>query len=298
MIIYTLKNHPEMEKRITQYLGADEGGFDEGVFKNGEYYLKLRDAVAGKKAVVLAVIKNCQDDIFKLLFLLNALKSNRASKVILMAPYFPYSRQDRVNEPGEPVSVELIASILSAAGADRIIALDIHNYKGLGKAKKFVKNILCWDLMADFIARQIDSSWVVVAPDKGAKKRADYFAKSLKIKEVAYLKKIRPEPGRAEIKELVGADVREKKALIVDDMIDTGGTLIAAANFLKERGARQISAAATHGLFSDNALEKINLSIIKTVYITDTMPIDSRASGKLEIVEISGLIQDTLKKYV
>jgi len=298
MIFYTFKNHPELEKRVAQYLGGDEGSFDDKVFKNGEYYLKINDNAGGKKIIVLAILKDFQDEIFKLLFLLNALKSNKASKVVLMMPYFPYSRQDRVNEPGEAISVELMANLFSSAGADKIFTIDIHNHKGLGKAKKHVKNILDWDLMVGMILRKIDSSWVIVAPDKGAKKRVDYFAKALKINEVAYLKKHRPEAGKTEIKELVGASVRDKKVIIVDDMIDTGGTLIAAANFLRDQGARQISAAATHGLFSDGALEKINLSILKSVYVTDTLPIDSHASGKLEVIEINELIQEALKKYV
>lgn len=297
MILYALGTHPKLEHEIIKKTQAETGSFKEKVFNNGEYHLKINQDVKGKKAVIFAVINEPKEQVMKILFLINALKSNKASKIILVLPYYPYSRQDRVNEPGEPISAELMSGIYTGAGANKIITLDIHNRRGLGKFKKYVVNIDTSDLICEKVKKAIDSSWIVVAPDHGAKKRAGVAAKYLKIKKIAYLKKTRPKPGEAKILEISGDSVKCEKAVIIDDMIDTGGTLIKAANFLRERGAKQVMAACTHGIFSQNALKNINQSVIMKVFATDSLPIDQPASGKLVSIGCADLLAKAIKKY-
>lgn len=298
MYIYSLNNHPRLEQEVIKKSGLRPGSFEERVFNNGEYYLRINEDVKGRKAVVLAVVTDPQGDIFKINFLLNALKSNKASKVILILTYYPYSRQDRVDKPGEPVSSELMAGQYVVSGADKIITFDIHNPRAIGHYRRYFKNIELYDLIADKVSPHIDSSWVAVAPDKGAVKRVGSIAKILKIKKTAHLKKMRPEPGKAKILEIIGAPIKDEKVLIIDDMIDTAGTLVKAAEFIRGLGAKQIIAAATHGIFSRDAIKRINLSGIKKVIITDSLPQEGRASGKLDIVDISGEIEKAIKKYV
>ncbi|NIP33268.1 ribose-phosphate pyrophosphokinase [Candidatus Saccharibacteria bacterium] len=297
MILYTLETHSILEKEIIKKTQAESGSFFEKVFNNGEYYVKLNQEVKGKKAVIFSVVTEPKDQVMKILFLINALKSNKATKIILVIPYYPYSRQDRVHEPGEPISAELMAGLFHGAGANKIVTLDIHNRRGLGKFKKYLLNIDTTELISENLKKAIDSSWVVVAPDAGAKKRASSVAKHLKIKKVAFLKKTRPKPGQAKILEISGDSVKDEKVIIIDDMIDTGGTLIKAANFLRERGAKQVMAACTHGIFSQNALKNINQSVIMKVFATDSLPINQSGSGKLVNVGCGDLLAKTIKKY-
>jgi len=298
MYLYTLGTHPDLEKQVMLKTGLKPGSFQDKVFKNGEYFVKVDQDVSGKKVAILSVIIDPCEEIFRLLFLLNALKSNKASRVSLVLPYYPYSRQDRVSHPGEPISAELIAAITAAAGADRIISVDIHNPRGLGKYKRKLQNIKPYEIMASALEKTIDSSWVLVAPDKGAEKRVRELARVLKIKKTAYLKKERPRPGEAKITDISGDQVNAEKTLIVDDMIDSGGTLIEAANFIRQRGAKMISAVCTHGIFSNDALKRINRSVIKNVYCSDTLPIIKKDSGKLIIIPINSLVAKAIKKNV
>jgi len=296
MIFFSFKTHPELEKAVMKKIDAKAGDFIDKTFANGEYYLKLKNEVKGKRAIILAAITEPREQLMKLLFLINALKSNKASRVIICLPYFPYSRQDRVTEPGEPISAELVLNLIIAAGANKIITLDIHNRRGLGKQRKYLKNIETAELVAEHVKKSLDTSWVVAAPDFGAKDRVNEIAKLLKIKSVAYLKKTRPQPGEAKILDIEGSPVKDKKVIIIDDMIDTGGTLIEAANFLRARGARQVMAACTHGIFSRDALKNINQSVIMKVWATDSLPL-STSSGKLSVVSCAETLARAIMKY-
>lgn len=298
MYFYSLNTNPNLEKAVQNFLKLTPGQVEEKVFNNGEYYVRLKQEVKKKKVVVMASITDLETQIFRLLFLANALKSNGAAKITLVLPYFPYSRQDRVTRSGEPVSSELMASLYPTSGFSKVLTIDIHNLKGLGKWKKYVKNLDSCEAVSQALKNHIDSSWNIVAPDFGAKKRADRLAKALKIKNIAYLTKERPEPGKARILTIGGAPVSNKKVLIIDDMIDTGGTLIKAANFLHEKGAKQVMAACTHGIFSSDAIKRINESVIKKVFVCDSLPLDQKNSGKLEIISCANLIAQALKKYV
>jgi ribose-phosphate pyrophosphokinase len=298
MIVYTLGTHPNLEKEIIQKIQAEAGSFTEKLFNNGEYCLKLGQDVKGKKAVVLAIITNPKEQAAKVQFLLNALKSNKASKIILVMPYFPYSRQDRVHEAGQPISCELMASLYTAAGASKIITLDIHRRAGLGKSKKAVKNIDTTELISEAIKKHIDSSWVLVAPDFGAKKRVNSVTKDLKIKNIAYLKKTRPRPGEAKILEISGDSVKDKKVMIIDDMIDTASTLIKASNFLREAGAKQVMASATHAIFSSDAIKKINQSVIMKVFCSNSLPLGRAGSGKLVVFPCADTLVKAIIKHV
>jgi ribose-phosphate pyrophosphokinase len=298
MFIYTLGTHPVLEKQIIKKTGFEPGSFFEKTFRNGEYYLKIDQDVRGKKVVVFSVITQPQEQIMKILFLLNAIKSNKASKIVLVLPYYPYSRQDRVREAGEPISAGLMAGLFASAGADRIITIDIHNPQGLGKYKKKVKNIKPFDMLSASINQAIDSSWVLGAPDKGAEKRVRELAKVLNVKKIAYLRKERPQPGKARVTGITGDPVSGEKVLLVDDMIDSGNTIIEAANFIRNRGAKVISVVCTHGIFSQGAWLRLNQSVIKNVYCTDTMPIDSKSSGKLIIIPSADLLARSIKKNV
>lgn len=296
-IIFSLGTHSQFEKKIFKSLNFEIGQFEDRVFSNGEYYARLKSDVADKICVMLAVITEPVGELMKLLVIINALKANGAKKIVIVMPYFIYSRQDRVDKPGAPVTRDLVANLLASAGADRIITVDLHNPSGAGIMKKII-NLSPLGSMSPAIKNYVDSSWTIAAPDRGAIKRARDLAAALKIKKIIELTKARPRPGEARIVGIAGAPAKDQKILIIDDMIDSGGTLIQAANFLKERGAMLIAAACTHGIFSGAAADTINRSVLKKVFASESLPQCPKCSGKISYYPIDSLIAQGIKKYV
>ncbi|MDD4995476.1 MAG: ribose-phosphate diphosphokinase [Patescibacteria group bacterium] len=296
-IIFSLGTHPQLEKKIFKLLNFEIGQFEDRVFGNHEYYARIKSDVKNKICILLAVITEPVGEFMKLLVIVNAFKSNGAKKIAVVMPYFIYSRQDRVDKPGAPVTRDLAANLLASAGADRIITVDLHNPSGLGIIKKII-NLSPLGSMPPAVKNYVDSSWTIAAPDHGAVKRARDLAAVLKIKKIIELTKARPRPGEARIVGITGAPAKDQKILIVDDMIDSGGTLIQAANFLKERGAMQIAAVCTHGIFSGAAADSINRSVIKKVFASESLPQCPKCSGKISYYPIDSLIAQGIKKHV
>ncbi len=242
-------------------------------FKDGELYVKV-PKVKGK-VTVIASLHPPAENILELLFVLDALKRQNAD-IHLIITYFGYTRQDRINLPGEAVSAQVIANMLKGV---KITAFDVH-----GELNKFLRfnNIIPVKQFLPFIPKDV----VIVAPDEGAVQHANYWQKCLN-SPVVFLKKSRPSHDVVEIHSIDG-NVKGRDVLIIDDMISTGSTVIKAAEFLKKSGAKDIYVAATHGVFADNALSKLSKSPIKKIFVTDTLP--QKRHRLVRVVSIKKLI--------
>lgn len=246
-------------------------------FKDGELYVKV-PKVKGKVTVV-ASLQPPAENILELAFILDALKRQNAD-IHLIITYFGYSRQDRINLPGEAVSAKVIANALKGV---KITAFDVH-----GRLSRFLRfnNIIPVKQFLPFIPKDV----VIVAPDEGAVQHAKYWQKCLDA-EIVFLKKSRPSHDVSEITSIKG-NVKGRNVLIVDDMISTGGTVIKAAEILKKSGAKNIFVAATHGVFADNALSKLSKSPIKRIFVTDSLP--QRKHRLVKVVSIRNLLSKVL----
>jgi len=246
-------------------------------FKDGELYVKV-PKLKGKVAVI-ASLHPPAENILELLFVLDALKRQNAD-IHLIITYFGYTRQDRINLPGEAVSTKVIADMLKGV---KITAFDVH-----GRLSNFLQfnNIIPVKQFLPFISKNI----VIVAPDEGAVQHAKYWQKCLNA-PVVFLKKSRPSHDVSEITSIKG-NVKGRNVLIVDDLISTGGTVIKAAEFLKKSGAKDIFVAATHGVFAGDALKRLEKSPIKKIFVTDSLP--QRKHRLLKVVSIKGLLKNII----
>ncbi len=267
-------------------LKGRKGRYSVDTYPSGEMRINILDNVKGKKIYVIGSVLPDANSILELMILADGLKV-KGAKVEIILPYLTYLRQDKPHK-GEPFAARVICRILNTADVERVYVLDAHTTK-LNRYFKF-HNAIPLSIFANELSGIKDA--VVIAPDKGGKSRARAFAKMIGCK-VAYIEKKRLAPGKAKILHFKG-DVREKNAIIMDDMIDTGGTVIKSADILLKKGAKEIYVAATHGLFSGNALQRLEKSKIKKIIITNTVPVKLK-SRKLKIIKIEPLVENLIK---
>ncbi|MBW2992259.1 ribose-phosphate diphosphokinase [Candidatus Woesearchaeota archaeon] len=271
-------------KEIANRIKVRKGRFVIKRFSDNEIYVKINENVKNKAVWVLGSTNPPADNILELIFLLEVLKREKA-RVNLLIPYFGYARQDRVIA-GESFSSKVICNLLNSFRPSKIVIIDMHSMR----LRKFLdfKNKVPYELFYD-IAKKAD---VIVAPDKGALDDAEQLSRIAKV-SLACIEKYRPKKERVEIVKIKG-DIKNKKVLINDDMISTGSTIIEAAKFLMKKGAKEISVAVTHGIFSDDAIRRIGKSPIKRVYVTSTIP-QKKKSKKIKIIDISNYIEKIIR---
>lgn len=287
----------KLAKDVAQILGKDA---DETVtvFADGEKRIVIPENL--RKRDVFIIQPTCppvDSNIMELLLIIDAAKRSSASEITAIIPYFGYSRQDRKDRPRVPISASLVAGLIEYAGADRILTVDIHSEQEPG----FVK--IPWDVLYGSysflpeLKKHFGKNLVVASPDKGGVPKATFFADLLDADGVAIVFKERDvhQKNESEAFEMIG-DVKGKDVLLVDDMIDTAGTICDAAKLIKERGAKSISAAATHGLFSDPAPERIKKSPLDMIFVTDTVPIrkEMLTNPKVKVVSIAKLLAEAI----
>lgn len=276
--LFTTGTNPSIERTLLRSGKFRRGKIDCQQFADGEWYIRVREPVRGIEPVVLASTFPPADNIVKLLILLHTLRENSARPATLLIPYFGYARQDRRTRAGEGTAAHLLIDLIGNPWlVGRVVLIDIHNSKILRQFRVPVKNLdpsflLVHKTLSLIRANGGIRNWVVVAPDKGAIRRARSFANLIGGVGVAWCEKYRPRPNIATIRTYHGPSVRSKSVLIVDDMIDTGGTLVKTIQFLKKSGVRELYVAATHGVFSGNALERLRKAGVKSLLVTDTIP--------------------------
>jgi ribose-phosphate pyrophosphokinase len=230
----------------------------------------------------------------ELLIMLDAFRRASARRITCVIPYYGYARQDKKVKPREPVTARLIANLITVSGASRILTVDLHAQQIQGFFDLPVDHLYGGPMIADYLVKKglCDADTVVVSPDVGGVARARALAEMLST-PIAIIAKRRPEPNKAEIMEIIG-DVQDKVAVMIDDMIDTGGSIVQGAAALKKRGARNIFACCTHPVLSGNALERLDASPIEEIVVTDTIPVDGKKSGKITILSVAPLLANAI----
>ncbi|MCD6087235.1 MAG: ribose-phosphate pyrophosphokinase [Candidatus Hydrothermae bacterium] len=265
-------------------------------FSDGEIRVQILENVRGDDVFIVQSTQPPADNLMELLLLIDAARRASASRVTAVIPYFGYARQDRKDQPRVPISSKLVANLIERAGADRVLTVDLHADQIQGFFDIPVDNLYATPIFREYFGHLDPNRYVIVSPDIGSIKRARHMANKLGNLPIALVDKRRPSPNRAEVINIVG-EVSGKDLLIVDDIIDTGSTLCEAAKALKEKGANLIRAAATHGLFSGNAGEKIDRAPIDEVVVTDTLTVDEgKRPGKLNILGIANLLGEAIRR--
>lgn len=268
--LIALSANYELAEEIAECIGVPLAECEVNRFADGEINIQMKETVRGHDVFVIQPTSNpVNENLMELLIMCDALKRASAKSINLIIPYYGYSRQDRKSRSREPITAKLVADLLQAAGATRVLAIDLHAPQIQGFFNIPIDNFFGLPVLAKYFVEKKCENLVVVSPDHGGAVRAREFAKVFG-STIAIIDKRRPEPNRAEVMNIIG-DVAGKTCLIVDDIVDTAGTMTAGAKALMEAGAKEVYAACTHGLLSGNAVEKINNSPIKEMVVTNTV---------------------------
>jgi ribose-phosphate pyrophosphokinase len=289
--IFTGSANPALAEELCGCLGIPLGKASLRQFSDGEIYLQIQENVRGTDVfVVQPTCPPVDRHLMQLLLMIDALKRSSAERITAVLPYYGYARQDRKDKPRVPISAKLIASLIERAGADRILALDLHAAQIQGFFDVPVDHLFASPVMIDYFKPQETPHLTVVSPDAGGVERARAFAKRLKV-PLAIIDKRREDVNVAEVMHIIGR-VRGRNCLIVDDLIDTGGTLVKATEALLDKGAISVSACATHAVLSGQAVQRIESSQLKEVVLTNSIPLseEARRSGKIRSLSIGKLL--------
>ena len=295
--IFSGNAHASLAQSLCQHLGQPLGSAKVERFADGEVYVEINQNVRGVNCfVVQPTCTPVNDNLMELLVMTDALKRSSANPIVAVIPYFGYARQDRKTRPRTPISARLAADLLTAAGVHRVLAMDLHAGQIQGFFNIPVDHIYAMPVMMEYLKTKFGSETVIVSPDAGGVERARAFSKRLDA-GLAIIDKRRPAPNVAELVHIIG-DVRGRDAIIIDDMVDTAGTLCAAAKGLTDKGARAVYACISHGLLSGPALERIHASTIKELIITDSIPPrpEVKASPKVRVLSVAHLLGEAVKR--
>lgn len=298
--IFSGNAHPELAGDIARYLNLQVGPAMINRFADGEIQVRINESVRGCDVyVVQSLCRPVNDHIMELLVMLDAMRRSSPRTITAVLPYFAYARQDRQDKPRSPISAKLLADLIVTAGADRVMAMDLHAAQLQGFFSRPLEHLYGTRALVDRMKLLIDGrteEYVVVAPDAGGVERARWVSSRLGC-GLAIIDKRRPRPNVSEVMHVIG-DVEGRHALIVDDMIDTAGTLCSAASALKKNGTRDVYAFATHGLLNGPAVERIATSDLTGVYVTDTIPLQDAAKDcdRIHTVEVGSMIGEAIRR--
>ena len=299
LMLFSGRSHPVLAQRIADQLNIELGDVKPKTFANGETYCRYKESIRGADVFIVQTChgRATNDYLWELQVMVQAAKLASANRITAIMPWFPYSRQDKKSAPREPITAKLLADVLDAAGADRVLTMDLHAGQIQGFFRIPVDHMTALPLFARYYRETLGlhgEGVVAVSPDPGRAKMATKFAQMLDA-DFALMNKQRPAHDIASVTEVVG-DVRGKVAIMSDDIIVTGGTLVAGAQALLDAGATKVYACATHGLFPDDALEKLAGSELAGITVTDTVPIpELNRPDKLSVLTISGILAETIE---
>ncbi len=296
--LFTLSANRELAEEISKFSGLPLGKCEVLHFADGEINVNIDETVRGCDVfVVQPTSAPANDHLMELLIMCDALKRASAKSINLIVPYYGYSRQDRKAKSRQPISAKLVADLIETAGANRVIVMDIHAAQIQGFFNIPMDNLMGLSTLANYILDKKLENICVVSPDHGGVTRARELAKVLEA-PIAIIDKRRPEPNKAEVMNIIG-DVNGKNCVMIDDMIDTAGTICAAADALKKNGALDIYACATHGVLSGPAIDRIKASSLKEVVITNTIAQpEEKKIEKIKILSVGKLLGHAIKRIV
>jgi ribose-phosphate pyrophosphokinase len=295
---FTGNAHKVLAQEIAAYLDIPVGDAAVTKFSDGEIMVQINENVRGTDVFVLQpACMPVNRHIMELLLMVDALKRASARRITAVIPYYGYARQDRKVQPRVPISAKLMADLITAAGTNRVLTMDLHAAQIQGFFNIPVDNLYAAPVLLDYVREEYNfKNLIIVSPDAGGVERARAFAKSLEC-SIAIIDKRREVANISQIMNVIG-EVENKDAIILDDMVDTGGTTIQAAAALKEKGACRVVAACTHAVLSGNAVEKVNNSVLEELIVTNTIPLNSKKEEckKLTVLSIAPLIGEAIKR--
>lgn len=296
--IYSLSANLPLAEKISDYLGIELGELTVNRFADGEIAISIEESVRGDHVFIIQPTSYpTNDHVMELLIMVDALRRASAKTITAVIPYYGYARQDRKAKPREPITAKLVANLIAVAGADRVVTLDLHAAQIQGFFDIPVDHLLGAPLLASYFLDHglHGEDVVVVSPDHGGAVRARKLAEFLD-SSIAIVDKRRPKPNVSEVMNIIG-DVAGKKAIIIDDMIDTAGTITAAAQAIMDAGATEVYASGTHGVFSPPAIERIEKSVIKKMVVTDSIYLpEEKRIDKIELISVSELIGQAIQR--
>ena len=294
--IFSGNAHPALAKEICDHLSVPLGRISVDRFPDGEVRLQVLENVRGADVFIIQpTCRPVNENLVELLIILDALRRASADRITAVMPYYGYARQDRKDRPRVPISAKLVADLLTSAGADRVLALDLHAGQIQGYFDIPVDHLFAIPVTADYFRKLRLKNVVVVSPDSGGVERARAFAKRMKA-SLAIIDKRREDAHTVEVFNVIG-DVKGKTCLIVDDMIDTGGTLVRGVRALKEWGAEKVYACCTHGVFAGEAIKKICDAPLEQVVATNSIPLtaEGRACAKIKVLSVAKLFAEAIR---
>ncbi len=295
LMLFAGRGSQELGARIADKLGIALGQVDLKTFSNGEVYCRYQESIRGADVfIVQSTHAPVNRNLIELLLMIDAAKGASAHRIIAVTPWYGYSRQDKKSAPREPISARLVAHMLETAGADRVLTMHLHAGQLQGFFQVPVDHLIARPMLTQyFLDKQVPEEYVAVSADAGRAKLAEKFAGELGVKP-AFITKNRPEHNVAEAGYVVG-DVAGKAAILVDDMIDTAGTLCEAARVCRESGAARVFASATHGVFSGPAFERLAGPDIEEIIVTDTIPLPPEAPEKIKTLSVADILARSIR---
>lgn len=293
--LFTGNSNRALAEEISKHLGVSLGKATVTKFSDGETFVRIDENVRGMEVFVIqSTCYPSNDNLMELLIMMDALSRASAQSITVVLPYYGYGRQDRKVQPRVPISARLVANLLTTAGADRVVTIDLHAGQIQGFFDIPVDNLFATPVLLDYIVKKELADMVIVSPDAGGTERARVYAKKLNC-SLAIIDKRRTEPNVAHVMNVIG-DVKGKTAIVVDDMIDTAGTLVKAVEALVAKGAVKVYAACTHPVLSGSAIETINNSSLVEVVVTNTIPLNGKYSSKIRVLSVAGLLAEAIER--
>ncbi|KAL2573649.1 hypothetical protein GLYMA_17G153200v4 [Glycine max] len=295
--LFSGRANPTLSQEIARYMGLELGKISIKRFADGEIYVQLQESVRGCNVYLIQpTCPPANENLMELKIMIDACRRASAKNITAVIPYFGYARADRKTQGRESIAAKLVANLITKAGADRVLACDLHSGQSMGYFDIPVDHVHCQPVILDYLASKMISSsdLVVVSPDVGGVARARAFAKKLSDAPLAIVDKRRHGHNVAEVMNLIG-DVKGKVAVMVDDMIDTAGTIAEGAALLHEEGAREVYACCTHAVFSPPAIERLSSGLFHEVIITNTIPVaEKNYFPQLTIITVANLLGETI----
>lgn len=294
--LFAGRSNPRLAEKIAQHIGQSLGECEIRNFSDGEIWMKYSENIRGTDVFIIQSTHPPADNLMELLIMIDGAKRASARRVTAVIPYFGYARQDRKDQPRVSITAKLVANLLTEAGADRIITMDLHAPQIQGFFDIPVDHLYSSAVYISFFSEKSIPDLTVVSPDVGGIKMARAFAKRLGA-DLILIDKRRPKPNHAEVLNIIG-EVERRNILIVDDLIDTAGTFCSAVEALKKAGAERIYGACTHALFSGEASGRISTSDVTKLYITDSIALDAKSGGmkKLEVLTVANIFGEAIKR--
>ncbi|MFA6142605.1 MAG: ribose-phosphate pyrophosphokinase [Candidatus Omnitrophota bacterium] len=297
LLVFSGNSNKKLARDICKFLKIKLADASVDSFSDGEIRIKINENVRGHDVfVVQSTCSPTNDNMMELLIMIDALRRASAQRITAVLPYFGYARQDRKDQPRVPITAKLVANLLSTAGADRVLTIDLHAGQIQGFFDIPLDHLFAFKIFTDYIKKlKLNRNLVIVSPDVGGIKTARAYAKSLNC-SLAIVDKRRVDDKHAEVMHIMG-DVKGKNAVVVDDMVATAGSMVEAVDAIKKAGAKEVYATTTHAVLCGPAIERIKKSSLKNLVVTDTIPLSNdKAISKIKVLSVASLLGEAIKR--